>query len=215
MDVKARFEELYPVVYQSKKMPRDRFVTESFVQAVLSEVCHHNRMNWALFASKRWAHKKSGHRNSDPVLIYKEEDMTEAYDKNILQALKRGTDEEAQQLGNLQIELEKTIATTKELEGRLTQHPSEEIEEVKQLKLKAQKLKDIIKIRGDLLKIHEGSLEAAQLSGKDAMVEYHESMICVEENILKLIEELNPLKSLLKQIKLPNEELGKAKKEVL
>ena len=48
------------------------------------------------------------------------------------------------------------------------------------------------------------------------MVEYHESMICAEEeNILKLTEELNPLKSRLKQIKLPNEELGKAKKEVL
>ena len=48
------------------------------------------------------------------------------------------------------------------------------------------------------------------------MVEYHESMICEEEEkILKLTEELNPLKSRLKQIKLPNEELGRAKKEVL
>ena len=76
-------------------MPRDGFLTKSFVQAVLSEVCHHNRMNWALFASERWAHKKSRHRNGDPVLIYKEVDMIEAYDKNILQALKRATDEEA------------------------------------------------------------------------------------------------------------------------
>ena len=72
-----------------------------------------------------------------------------------------------------------------------------------------------MKIRGDLLKIQEGSLEVAQLSGKDGMVEYHESMICAEEeNILKLTEELNPLKSRLMQIKLPNEELRKAKKEV-
>ena len=101
MDVKARFEELYPVVYQSKRMPRDGFVTESFVRAVLSEVCHHNRMNWALFASERWAQKKSGHRKGDPILINKEEDLTEAYDKNILEALKRATDEGAQQLGNL------------------------------------------------------------------------------------------------------------------
>ena len=116
----------------------------------------------------------------------------------------------------MQIELEKTIATTKELEGRLTQHPSNETEEVKQLELKAQKLKDLIKIRGDFLKIHEESLEAAQLSGEDAMVEYHESMICAEEeNILRLTEELNPLKSRLKQIKVPNEEPGRAKKEVL
>ena len=36
MDVKARFEELYPMVYQSKKMPRDGFVIESFVRVVLS-----------------------------------------------------------------------------------------------------------------------------------------------------------------------------------
>ena len=146
-------------------------------------------------------------------MIYKEEDLTEAYDKNILQALKRATDEEVQQMGNLQIELEKTIATTKEFEGCPTQHPFEETdEEVKQLELKAQKLKDIIKIRGDLLKIHKGSLEAVQLSGKDVMVEYNESMIYAEEeNILKLTEELNPLKSQLKQIKLPNEELRKAK----
>ena len=174
-------------------------------------------MNWVLFASERWAHKKSGHKESDAVLIYKEEDLTEAYDKNILQALKRGTNEEAQQLKNLQIELEKTIATTKELEGCSTQRPSEEIDqELKQLELKAQKLKHIIKIRGNLLKIHEGSLEATQLSGEDAMIEYHESMSCVEEeNILKLTEKLNPLKSRLRQIKLPNEELGKAKKEVL
>ena len=50
VDVKARFEELYPVVYQSEKMPRDGFVTESFVWIVLSEICHHNRMNWTLFA---------------------------------------------------------------------------------------------------------------------------------------------------------------------
>ena len=86
---------------------------------------------------------------------------------------------------------------------------------MKQLELKAQKLKHIIKIRGDL-KIHERSLEAVQLLGEDAMVEYHESMICAkEENILKLTEELNPLKSQLRQIKLPNEELGKAKNEVL
>ena len=84
MDVKARFEELYLVVYQSKRMPRDKFVTESFVRVVLSEVCHHNIMNWALFASERWAHKKSGHMESNPVLIYKEEDLTETYDKNIL-----------------------------------------------------------------------------------------------------------------------------------
>ena len=96
VDVKARFEELYLVVSESKKMPRDGFVTKSFMQAVLSRVCHHNRMNWALFASERWAHKKSGHKESYAVLIYKEEDLTEAYDKNILQALKRGTDEEAQ-----------------------------------------------------------------------------------------------------------------------
>ena len=104
---------------------------------------------------------------------------------------------------------------TKELEGRPTQHPSKKTGEEVQLELKAQKLKHIIKIRDDL-KIHEGSLEAAQLSGEDAMVEYHESMICVEEgNILKLTEEHNSLKSQLRQIKLPNEELGKAKKEVL
>ena len=45
MDMKARFEELYPVVYQSKKMPKDRFVTKSFVRAILLEVCHHNKLN--------------------------------------------------------------------------------------------------------------------------------------------------------------------------
>ena len=33
-DVKARFEELYLVVYQSQKMPRDGYVIESFVKAV-------------------------------------------------------------------------------------------------------------------------------------------------------------------------------------
>ena len=83
------------------------------------------------------------------------------------------------------------------MEGSPTQRPSKETcQEVKQLELKAQKLKHIIKIRGDLLKIHEGSLEVAKLSGKDAMVEHHESMICAEEeNILKLTEELNSLKS--------------------
>ena len=48
------------------------------------------------------------------------------------------------------------------------------------------------------------------------MVEYHKSMIYAEEeNILKLTKELNPLKSRLRQIKLPNEELGKTKNEVL
>ena len=73
-----------------------------------------------------------------------------------------------------------------------------------------------MKIRGDLLKIHKGNLKATQLLGEDGMVEYHESKIYVEEeNILKLTEELNPLKSRLRQIKLPNEELGNAKKEVL
>ena len=95
VDMNARFEELYLVVYQSKKMPRDGFVIESFVWAILSEVYHHNRMNWALFASKKWTHKKSGHRESNVVLIYKEENPIEAYDNNILQALKKSIDEEA------------------------------------------------------------------------------------------------------------------------
>ena len=49
-NVKARLEELYPAVYQSKKMSRDGLLRESFVRVVLSEVCHHNRINSALFA---------------------------------------------------------------------------------------------------------------------------------------------------------------------
>ena len=44
-DVKARLEELYLAVYQSKKMPRDRLLIESFIRAILLKVCHHNRMN--------------------------------------------------------------------------------------------------------------------------------------------------------------------------
>ena len=68
-DVKSRLEELYPMVYQSKKLPRDGFVTKSFVRAVVSKVCYHNRMNWALFASERWVQKKSGHKEGDAILL--------------------------------------------------------------------------------------------------------------------------------------------------
>ena len=119
-DVKARFEELYPVVYQSKMMPRNGFVTESFVRAILLEVCHHNRMNWALFASERWAQKKSGHKEGNPILYYKEEDMTEGYDQYILPAMKKATDEEMEELRNLEITLQKTTALCTELESRPT-----------------------------------------------------------------------------------------------
>ena len=52
-DAKTRFEELYPLVYQSKKMPGDGFITKSFIRSVLSEVYHHSRMNWTLYASER------------------------------------------------------------------------------------------------------------------------------------------------------------------
>ena len=45
-------------------MPRDGFVRKSFVRAILSEVCHHNRINWALFALERWAQKKQATRRA-------------------------------------------------------------------------------------------------------------------------------------------------------
>ena len=125
-DVKLRFEELYLVVYQSKKMPRKEYVTLSFVRAVLSEICHHNRMNWTLFAFDRWAQKKICYKKSDAILNYKEEDMTKSYDHAIPLALKRAMDKEAEELGKLDIELEKTLATCNELERRSTQHSTKE-----------------------------------------------------------------------------------------
>ena len=149
---------------------------------------------------------------------YEEEDMTEVYDHNIIQALKKVINEKMQQLGDLEMELEKTLnATCKELEGCCTQNLFAEIvEEEKQLDQKVRKLKNIMKIRSELLKIHEGSHEVARVSGNDEVLEYHKTMISAkEENILKLIEEINPLKSRLRHIRLPNEELGEAKKEVV
>ena len=54
-----------------------------------------------------------------------------------------------------------------------------------------------------------------RLFGQNAIVEHYKYMIVgEEENTLKFTEELDPLKSRLRQIKLPNEELDIAKKEV-
>ena len=143
--------------------------------------------------------------------------MIEVYDHSRIQALKKVTNEEVQQLGDLEMELEKTISACKKLEGRCTQNSSVEIaEEEKQLDQKVRKLKNIMKIRGEHLKIHEGSHEAARVLGNYEMLEYHEMMIFAkEENILKLTEGINPLKSRLRHIRLSNEELGKTKKEVV
>ena len=161
--------------------------------------------------------KKSSHKEDDAILYYKQEDMTKEYDQVIMHALKRATNEEAEELGNLEIELGRIVAKCNELERRTILQLSQEIdEEEKHLELQVQNLKTLLKIRSQLLKCHEGVLEATRVSNKDGIVEYNESMIgAKEENILKLNEEMNPLKSQVRQIRLPNEELGEAKKEVV
>ena len=75
--------------------------------------------------------KKSSHKEEDAILYYKQEDMTEEYDQAILHALKRATNEKTHELGNLEIELERTIAKYKELVKRPTQQSFRETAKVR------------------------------------------------------------------------------------
>ena len=57
-NVRARAEELYPVIWQTAEVPKSRYIPESFARALVSEVCHGYCMNWALYPTERWRGKK-------------------------------------------------------------------------------------------------------------------------------------------------------------
>ena len=95
-NMKVRFKELYPTLYQCKKLCKNGYVIDNFVKVVLLEVCHKNRINWAYFASKRWTQKTSCYNEGDLIISYNEENMINSNYVTIENALKRETNKKIQ-----------------------------------------------------------------------------------------------------------------------
>ena len=55
--LKSRIKELYPAFSQMNDMPD--FIPQSFAQAVVSKVLHHDIIDWAKLALEKWRSKSN------------------------------------------------------------------------------------------------------------------------------------------------------------
>jgi hypothetical protein len=78
--VRLRARELYMPVYQENWLPYESYIRESFARAIVSEICHDHRMNWARFAEDTWYRRKTTFDRGCPVQYYEPAEEGNTYE---------------------------------------------------------------------------------------------------------------------------------------
>jgi hypothetical protein len=178
--VKQRAEELYKAIHQVDHLPPDMYITESFARALVSEVAHKNRMNWARFVEDVWSRKKTHRKSSAPILYMQEPESVNTLDAIIRSKLELEMAQEQEQHRSITLEHKQALS---ELE-KLCQSPSIGITE-EEIEAKADIQRRILTIKcsldlailgrdyaSELLKIYQGP----DGNGSDNVVEKYMEM---------------------------------------
>jgi hypothetical protein len=119
--VKRRAEELYMPVYQEDKLPFDLYIRESFARAIVSEICHDDRMNWARYAEDMWNRKKRTFDRGCPTQYFKSLEVGNTYAAVLKEGLKVKLEEEELELKSIVEDHERAIEEVNKLhEARTT-----------------------------------------------------------------------------------------------
>jgi hypothetical protein len=58
-------------VYQEDRLLHNSYIRKSFTRAIISEICHDHRMNWAHYAEGTWNRQKTTFDRGCPIQYYK------------------------------------------------------------------------------------------------------------------------------------------------